>query len=176
MTTSAPLSLGAVVAALVENEEPTSPLLLHPVDGLTTSSGNGSGGGGDGGGGTETEGGENYMIMIHKLYLERLQSYLLHRCRSDDCEKTSSSSSAWTTISTTSKIATTKAAATIAAGHPHCVAASDDLSINTTVTNHNSSIYVTFQIVHIPQLTGDSQAQRGYVIPSRTTPTTPTSY
>ena len=164
----------------------TSPLLLHPVDGLTTSSGGG-------GGGTETEGGENYMIMIHKLYVERLQSYLLNRCRSDDCEKTSLSSSAWTTISTTVTITTTAAAATTTTitrasdsiqqlpredDRPHCITACDDSSIDiTNVTNHHSSTYVTFHIVHIPQLTGVSQARRGYImlyiIPTRTTPTLP---
>ena len=90
----------------------------------------------------------NYMIMIHKLFVERLQSYLIHRCCCDD----PTSSSRWTTTN-------------------HHSDAENQKVMDDDFDESNNNQYFSLQIVHTPIVTGASQARHGYKVLYITTTT-----
>ena len=138
-------------------EEKVLPILHHPIQQVYTS-----------GNETTTIGSScgNYMIMIHKLYVERLQSYLLQRWHCDASKNdnaSSASSSLWTTITTAATTSHVTQPILETTDHQHGVDGTDDAANH----NHHHSTPphpFTFQIVDTPKVTGVSQARRGYVL------------
>jgi hypothetical protein len=105
-----------------------------------------------------------YIVMIHKLYVERIQTYLLHRFRRR-CDRNSDGDNyndEWTAtpLSSSGSHPTDDAAtATDNDDNDH-----DNHSKNNNNNNNNNSNNISFRILDVPSQTGVSQERRGYVI------------